>query len=82
MKGARHIARVAIAAIGSLAALGGLTACAPNEAKLCGTTSENAGASCTATYSLCKGGSDRLADTLKKRAAAGCGWDILDDATK
>ena len=89
-----------------------VTGCPPNEAKVCGSKSESAGASCTATYDLCSGVTDRLEcapgtangvtctclengskkrtfqsddacnvtpDTLKKRAAAGCGWDILDD---
>lgn len=93
-----------------------LAGCPANEAKVCGTRTENAGATCAATYDLCKGASDRVEcapgggggggggvtctclengiksktfqsndacnvtpDTLKKRAAAGCGFDILDE---
>ena len=98
----------------SLVALAALAfaGCPPNEAKVCGTKAENTGASCAATYDLCKGGSYRLEcaplsggvtctclengtkaktfqsadacnvtpDTLRKRAAAGCGWDLEEDA--
>lgn len=85
--------------------------CPPSEAKVCGTKTENAGASCTATYDLCKGGSYRIEcaplsggvtctclengtkdktfqsadacnvtpDTLRKRAATGCGWNLDED---
>jgi len=35
-------------------------ACAPNEAIVCNTASTNTGASCTADYELCAGGTDRL----------------------
>lgn len=84
------------------------TACPPNEEILCGTTTENTGATCSADYKLCAGGTDRIdcksaasgvtcaciedgvtkktfpsndacnvtPDTLKKRAAEGCGWTL------
>jgi hypothetical protein len=105
MRGRGVLALVALLAVVALAG------CPPNEAKVCGSKSTNAGASCSATYDLCNGGSDRLEcapagtgvtctclengtknktfqsadacnvtpDTLKKRAAEGCGWDILDE---
>lgn len=107
MRGSGHITRLSLVAVAMLAFAAG---CPPNEAKLCGSKAENTGASCTATYDLCKGGSDRIEcapsggavtcscfengtksktfqsadacnvtpDTLKARAAAGCGWDILE----
>jgi hypothetical protein len=84
------------------------TACPPNEEIVCGTTTTNTGAACSADYKLCAGGTDRIdcksaaggvtcaciedgvtkksfasddacnvtPDTLKKRAADGCGWTL------
>ena len=93
----------------ALLALASATAgCPPNEAILCGTSTENTGATCAAEYKLCAGGTDRIdctsmsgavtcaciengvtkksfpsndacnvtPDTLKKRAAEGCGWTL------
>jgi hypothetical protein len=99
----------------TLALLGALTGasagCPKNEAKVCSSSTSGLGPSCSADYTLCAGGTDRIectpaaggvscscvengapkktftsddacnvsVDTLKKRAAAGCGWDILDE---
>ena len=38
----------------------GLLGCPPNEEILCGTKSENTAPSCSAEYTLCAGGTDRL----------------------
>ena len=91
-----------------LAFAGPTTACSPNEEIVCGTSTENTGATCAAEYTLCAGGTDRIdcksvsggvvcaciengatkksfpsddacnvtPDTLKKRAAEGCGWTL------
>jgi hypothetical protein len=107
MSGPGPVRRLTILAILALAFAAG---CPPNEAKVCGTKTENAGASCSASYDLCKGDHDRIEcapggggvtctcfengakaktfqsddacnvtpDTLRKRVAAGCGWDLLD----
>jgi hypothetical protein len=90
----------------TLAAVAGCNA--QNDAVVCSAKSDNAGAACSATYELCKGGTDKLdctpetdgvrcaciengtkakdfhspdacnvsTDTLKKRAADGCGWKL------
>lgn len=46
--------------LGSASLALGPAACAPNEAVVCKTASTNTGASCTADYELCAGGTDRL----------------------
>jgi hypothetical protein len=105
--------RLVLAASIALAACGALAGCPPNEAKVCGSSTQNAGSSCSATYDLCASGTSlRIEcapgtgggvtcsclengakkstfqsadacsvspDTLKKRAASGCTWDIIDD---
>ncbi len=50
---------VALAAIAIALALA-TAGCHPNEAIVCGSSSENAGASCAANYDLCAGGKRRL----------------------
>ena len=109
MRAFRHVLRLSLPALAALTFAAG---CPPNEAKVCGTKAENTGASCAATYDLCKGGSYRIEcaplsggvsctclengakaktfqsadacnvtpDTLRKRAAAGCGWDLDEEA--
>jgi len=101
-------ANASIATLAMLAFATTTTACPPNEEILCGTTTENTGATCAADYKLCAGGTDRIdcksvsggvmcaciedgmtkksfpsndacnvtPDTLKKRAAEGCGWTL------
>jgi hypothetical protein len=104
----RQIVTGAITFLALLAFASATTACPPNEEILCGTTTENTGATCAAEYKLCAGGTDRIdcksvsggvtcaciesgvtkksfasndacnvtPDTLKKRAAEGCGWTL------
>ena len=36
------------------------SACAPNEANVCSSTTENTAPSCAANYNLCAGGTDRI----------------------
>lgn len=50
----------ALAPVSMLAATGAATGCAPNEEIVCGTTTENTGATCAAEYKLCAGGTDRI----------------------
>ena len=64
MRGERRsleqFATAALVSVAMLAFAASTTACPPNEEILCGTTTENTGATCSADYKLCAGGTDRI----------------------